>query len=218
LYLGNGNDYAYLDGFLENYSVPLNSLVYGDDGFDQINLLYGSTVAFGGLDFDLISIGSEVKEALTFGGAGNDFIILAGNPENSYATNEREAYIWSGAGRDVVEQRSLSLVSSSTPFNDWLMDFDSGKRVDGGDAIRFYDLPEGDVPHTWSKDTTELEERYADENHPFLSDGATYYALQAQSATDGNWYSVLNLVGTNGATITLDGLFANGNLGSIMGT
>jgi hypothetical protein len=45
-----------------------------------------------------------------------------------------------------------------------------------------------------------------------MSEGEKYYSLQAISKTDEKWYSVLNLVGIDGTEITLDGLFANGNL------
>lgn len=94
------------------------------------------------------------------------------------------------------------------------MDFNSSD----GDKIFYKDFLQGiQSTHNWinDEDHTKLNLHYADENHPFLSNGAMYYELQAKSGTDGNWYSVLNLVGANGATITLDGLFANGNLDPI---
>jgi VCBS repeat-containing protein len=208
LYLGKGDDSAYLQSFYG----PINSLVYGEDGSDQISLIEKSSVAFGGLDRDIIGISSEIEEAIVFGDEGADIITLEGNPENLYTANGREAYIWGGAGRDTILQSSLSLLSSSTPINDWLMDFDTRKPSDGGDRIKYFDFTGSDLTsHTFSKSETALEERYADSNHPFMSEGEKYYSLQAISKTDEKWYSVLNLVGIDGTEITLDGLFANGN-------
>jgi hypothetical protein len=211
LYLDNGSDFV----SLIDYSGPINSVAYGDGGNDQIYLVSGSSVAFGGLGLDSIIIGPAIEDAIVFGGEDIDFIFLDGKPANSYAPGLREGYIWGGADTDIITQRSLSLISSSNPFNDWLMDFDSSRPSEdgGGDLIRFsYKIGDFIADHTWDRSTTELREHHADDSHPFLSDGETYYELRAQSAANGNWYSVLNLVGINGATITLDGLFANGNL------
>ncbi len=94
------------------------------------------------------------------------------------------------------------------------MDFNSTNPSNGGDKIDYfiYSNSNGRIDHVWDPEKTQLVTHTADANHPFLSDGATYYELQVQSSinsNDPNWYSVLNLVGTN---VTLDGLFANENL------
>lgn len=92
------------------------------------------------------------------------------------------------------------------------MDFDTHNPDDGGDKI---DLFLDTKNFNWDKSTTALEKRSADNNHPFLSEGAAYYELQVNTSTDPkvpDWHSVLNLVGVNGTEITLDRLIANGNL------
>jgi VCBS repeat-containing protein len=197
LYLGEGNDLVHLKSFFG----PINSLVYGEDGSDKIFLIEESSVAFGGKDVDVISIGSEIEEAFVFGDEGDDLITFEGNPENFYTANGREAYIWGGAGSEIFTQRSLSSLSSSNSFNDWIMDFDSRKPTLGGDQIKFFDFTE-----------IALIGRQADGNHPFLSEGAKYYELQFYSDSIRDWSSVFNLVGINGTEITLDSLIANGNL------
>ncbi len=94
----------------------------------------------------------------------------------------------------------------------WVMDFDPTNPSEGGDEISFWDYDNESLTlQIWDKDATKLEEKYADSNHLFLSEGATYYELKIIDAA-GNSSSVLNLVGINGTEITLDGLFTNKNL------
>ncbi len=215
LYLGDGDD-----SFISSASSV--QLIYGEDGDDRSALNNGSHLVFGGNGNDFINLGRILIQGLAFGGDGNDDFILAGKISTTQPNVTRESFMWGGEGTDVFEQSVLS----TTQINDWIMDFDGSNPNNGGDKIEFVDISRLDAtrlvltPHVWKNDVnkTQLIQHQADSLHPFLSEGSIYYELQAKSSvnlTDTNWYSVLNLVGTNGTAITLDGLFANGNLNPI---
>ena len=96
------------------------------------------------------------------------------------------------------------------------MDFNSSKPSAGGDKIDYIYLFNGNlINHRWDPSKTQLVTHTADASNLFLSEGAKYYELQVKSSVnsnDPNWYSVFNLVGTNGTDLTAIGLFANENL------
>jgi hypothetical protein len=129
----------------------------------------------------------------------------------------QNGYSWGEGDSDLF----LTFIKTTSKSNSWVMDFKLSPTIEGGDKIKFVEeLSENLFPiyHKWNPLKTQLVSHNADTNHPFLSEGAKYYELQVQSSVnlnDFNWYSVFNLVGTNGTAITLDGLFANGNLNPI---
>jgi hypothetical protein len=110
-----------------------------------------------------------------------------------------------GGGSDLFTQGTITNYSEQIPH--WIMDFDSRNPSGGGDKIEF--VING-IIQKWNINTTKLEEKYADTNHPFLSEGATYYDLRTISPFGSS--PALNLVGIDGTKISLDGLIANGNL------
>jgi hypothetical protein len=220
----SGNDVLYLGDGDDSFSSSASSvqLIYGEDGDDRSALNNGSHLVFGGNGNDFINLGRILIQGLVFGGDGNDDFNLAGKTSTSQSNVARESFMWGGKESDVFKQNALS----TTKINDWIMDFDGSNPNNGGDKIEFVDILRFDAsrfvltPHVWKNDVnkTQLIKHEADSLHTFLSEGSIYYELQAKSSvnsTDTNWYSVLNLVGTNGTAITLDSLFANGNLNPI---
>ncbi len=166
------------------------------------------SIIFGGDGSDVISNASFVYGGLLFGGNGDDTFNL--NRFGNYVPTENKIYIWGGEGGDKFIQSKLTTAQTGN----WVMDFNSHKPSEGVDTIdyNYFSTSNEKIDHVWDPVKTQLLSHTADANHPFLSDGATYYELQVQSSinsNDPNWYSVLNLVGTN---VTLDGLFANENL------
>jgi VCBS repeat-containing protein len=200
-----GNDVLYLgDGTLTGVAEKGSDVIYGEDGADVFYAYEDNSIFFGGNGDDLIYSYDGGLNGPLFGGNGNDSFVLGGRVDYLDSNGTRESYLWGGEGINTYTQYSVL----QPKINDWVMDFDSL----GGDKIEYFD--DGGVGlliRTWTESTTRLEERFADDKHPFLSAGAAYYELQVQSSNnlnDKNWYSVLNLVGAN---ITLDGLFANQN-------
>ena len=196
LYFGDTNDNA-LNGFQST------QVVYGNNGNDQLYIINPFTVFFGGDGDDSLFAEFGFSNGLFFGGNGNDsFRIGVDN-----TINGRKNYIWGDAGSDILE-----LNSKQTMSIDWIMDFDGRNPDVGGDKINFF---LGRTDFNWAISGTNLEKKFADDNHPFLSEGAEYYDLQINHGTDLNnpiWFSILNLVGVDGTEITLQGLIANGNL------
>jgi Ca2+-binding RTX toxin-like protein len=190
--MGAGNDLA--------LASSGSDVIYGESGNDNLYLIEENSVIFGGIGNDTVTINPGLKDVLAFGGNGDDKFNM---------NSTQGAYIWGGDGSDTFTLTGVSTAQS----NNWIIDFNSSNFTNGVDIIWFN--KEVNNSHIWTKNTTKLEEKYADSSHPFLSDGTSYYDLQADLASDGNWYSIFNLVGINGAEITLDSLFANGNLNPI---
>ena len=206
LYLGTGDDRADAsDG---------SDVIYREGTASQLsngyfNLIDGSPVFFGDYSQDAVYIKPQVKDGIVYMSNGNDVTIFLGNRFVPYSNLGNANYVWGGNGSDAFHQLMIS--EPNVQVQDWIMDFDSRNPSEGGDKIRFWDQDLVNnflTPHEWDKKTTQLEEKYANSSHLFLSEGATYYELKIIDA-DGNSSSVLNLVGTN---ITLDGLFENKNL------
>ena len=168
-----------------------------------INGTEGNNRLTGGSGNDSLFAEFGFSNGLFFGGNGNDsFRIGVDN-----TINGRKNYIWGDAGSDILELNSKQSMSI-----DWIMDFDGRNPDVGGDKINFF---LGRTDFKWAISGTNLEKKFADDNHPFLSEGAEYYDLQINRGTDLNnpiWFSILNLVGVDGTEITLQGLIANGNL------
>ena len=195
LYSGDGNDFL--------VSQSDNKVMYGENGNDGIYITKQDTVFFGGDGNDRIFFEFGVSNALFFGGKGDDTILYG----SDLTTEGRKIYEWGGAGSDLFQ-----LGGKSSKSIEWVMDFDMRKPIDGGDKI---DLFIGGTNFNWGVSNTKLEKYFADNENPFLSEGAEYYDLLVNTSADTNnpnWLSVLNLVGTNGTEITLDGLIANRNL------
>ncbi len=197
LYLAGGND------FMDTESGSI-VLAYGENGNDELLVNSFETALFGGDGDDLLSMGSGVSNGLLFGENGNDRFTYEGDG----SAEGRKTYAWGGAGSDFFE-----LQGKSSKSIDWVMDFDARKKpIDGGDKIYF----NPGIPNfNWDESIASLEKKFADDNHPFLSEDAEYYELRVNRSADENipdWLSVLNLVGVDGTEITLAGLIANGNL------
>jgi VCBS repeat-containing protein len=195
LYLGNGNDY-----FISNkFSVQA---AYGENDNDTFYLDSLNAVIFGGDGDDTLTTNFYFSNGLLFGENGNDkFINLGGTG------SERKTYAWGGAGSDFFD-----LQGKSSKSIDWVMDFDSRNPDVGGDKINLFYAK---LDFNWVTFGTNLEKKFADDKHPFLSEGAEYYDLQINSVNDMKnpiWLSVLNLVGVDGTEITLQDLIDNKNL------
>jgi VCBS repeat-containing protein len=197
-----GNDVLYLSESNEDRASAMreSDIIYMGSGNDFSYFEENDSVIFSGNGNDTVTINPGLKDVLAFGGNGDDKFNM---------NSTQGAYIWGGDGSDTFTLTGVSTAQS----NNWIIDFNSSNFTNGVDIIRFN--KEVNDSHIWTKNTTKLEEKYADSSHPFLSDGTSYYDLQADLASDGNWYSIFNLVGINGAEITLDSLFANGNLNPI---
>jgi hypothetical protein len=170
-----------------------DSVIFGGDGNDNVAFYYNS------------------DNGLFFGGNGIDTITLLNgdSTENSYS--------WGGNDSDLF----ITYLRSTAQSNSWIMDFKFSPTDEGGDKISFseFDLNETFSTQVWNPLRTQLIPHNAVANHLFLSEGATYYELLVQSSVNlynPIWYSIFNLVGINDTEITLDGLFANGNLDPIM--
>jgi len=203
-----GNDVIYLgDGYDNAYANDGSDVIYGEKGGGNFSLQSNESVIFGGDGVDYINHTQFSDNGLIFGGNGSDvFLFLS-------TDSSKRVYSWGGEGNDNFIQYG----STTNQSNNWIMDFNSRNSSDGGDTVNYFLRPSLSalVKHVWAPTKTQLVTHTADANHPFLSDGAKYYELQVQSSinsNDPNWYSLFNLVGTNGTDITVSGLFANGNL------
>jgi VCBS repeat-containing protein len=228
---GENNGNNVIKGTIEDasrFNNPGNDVIYLDDGFDLAAADDGSDVIYAGNGGGAGRL--EANDSVIFGGDGNDNasfvyssdngLFFGGNGFDIIAFINRDTteknYSWGGNDSDLF----FVYLWATPQSNSWVMDFNFSPTEKGGDKITFYenDLNESFTPQVWNPLKTQLVSHTADDNHPFLSDGATYYELLVQSnvnSNDLNWYSLLNLVGTNGTAITLDGLFANGNLNPI---
>ena len=209
LYMGAGNDSA--------LASSGSDVIYGESGNDNLTLYEEDSVIFGGIGNDNINHIRSIKSGLLFGENGSDTIIFnTFISSNILAADQQKIYAWGGEGADEFQKK----ISTTKQTGNWVMDFDSRKPLEGGDKINYFEsIGSSSVGHIWSQAKTQLVLHAADDSHLFLSEGEKYYELKVQSSiflNDPNWYSVLNLVGTNGAEITLDGLFANGNLPSLI--
>jgi large repetitive protein len=209
LYMGAGNDSA--------LASSGSDVIYGESGNDNLTLYEEDSVIFGGIGNDNINHIRSIKSGLLFGENGSDTIIFnTFISSNILAADQQKIYAWGGEGADEFQKK----ISTTKQTGNWVMDFDSRKPLEGGDKINYFEsIVSSSVGHIWSQAKTQLVLHAADDSHLFLSEGEKYYELKVQSSiflNDPNWYSVLNLVGTNGAEITLDGLFANGNLPSLI--
>jgi VCBS repeat-containing protein len=201
-----GNDVLYLrggDDYLDSTNTSVE-VVYGDSGNDRFRSGSLDTVFFGGDGDDNVSMGSGFSKGLLFGENGNDRFTYEGDG----SAEGRKTYAWGGAGSDFFE-----IQGKSSKSIDWVMDFDARKKpIDGGDKIYFNS---GIPDFNWDQSITELEKKSADNEHPFLSEGADYYELRVNISTNENienWLSVLNLVGVDDTEFTLQNLIDNKNL------
>jgi VCBS repeat-containing protein len=201
IYLGDGNDNA--------TAVKGSDVIYGENGEDYFLFKENDSVIFGGNGNDDVTYFYEGSDnGLFFGGNGND--------EITFMKTEltQNGYSWGEGDSDLF----LTFIKTTSKSNSWVMDFKFSPTIEGGDKIKFVEeLSENLFPiyHKWNSLKTQLVSHTADTNHPFLSEGAKYYELQVQSSidlNDSNWYSLFNLVGTNGTDLTVSGLFANENL------
>ena len=138
-----------------------------------------------------------------FGGEDNDYFYFRPSIDSVLSSESNENFLWGGDGSDTFE-----VINKTVKINDWVMDFDPRNPFDGGDMINYF---LDDTDFNWDRSRTILEKKSADNEHPFLSEGATYYELRATESF-GIEFSILNLVGISGAEMTLDSLIANGNL------
>jgi VCBS repeat-containing protein len=212
-----GNDVLYFSDDSNRVDAENGSdVIYTGSGIDTIYLNADDSIIFSGDGNDQILHYYSVANGLIFGGNGNDQIIFNLNPPNILSENQQKIYTWGGEGVDQFVQ----FKKTTTQIGNWVMDFNASNPTDGGDKISYREddrtpTTSSIVDHIWNPLKTQLLSHTADTNHPYLSDGVTYYELRVQSSVnsnDLNWYSVLNLVGINGAEITVDGLFANKNL------
>jgi hypothetical protein len=199
-----GNDVLYLrDSLASADAMNGSDVIYGGNGGGGYWFSTNDSVIFGGDGRDTVFFLENSDNGLFFGGSGNDFIIfdpMEEPPKNSYS--------WGGGDSDLF----LTFTKTTEQSKNWIMDFNFSPTDQGGDEILFY--KDFNV-HKWDQAKTQLVPHTADAYHPYLSEGAQYYELKVQSSideNDTNWYSVFNLVGTNGTEITFDGLIANRNL------
>ncbi len=206
-----GNDVFYLgDGYDEANAENGGDVIYGEGGNDNLNLNEDDSIIFGGDGIDTIKHYGFVKSGTLFGGNGSDKIIFNFFP--SITGDNQKIYAWGNDGTDTFQQN----LYQTSKIGNWIMDFNSSKPSAGGDKIDYIYLFNNNViNHSWDPFKTQLVTHTADASNLFLSEGAKYYELQVKSSVnsnDPNWYSVFNLVGTNGTDLTAIGLFANGNL------
>ena len=160
------------------------------------------SVIFGGDGRDIVYFRENSDNGLFFGGNGKDtvfFDAIEVSPQNSYS--------WGGGDSD----QFTTFINTTDENKIWIIDFNFSPTDEGGDRIEFFEY-KSEFSHAWAREKTQLVPHTADDNHLFLSEGAQYYELKVQSSVnsnDSNWYSVLNLVGTD---LTVKGLFDNGNL------
>jgi hypothetical protein len=197
-----GNDIIYLgEGYDEASALEGSDVIYGRNGGGYFNLLANDSVIFGGDGIDYLNHSTYSDNGLIFGGNGNDVIIFD-NGDSS-----KKSYSWGEKDSDAF----IQYLNTTAQINSWVMDFNFAPVAQGGDKIGFFE-DEGQFSHAWILAKTQLVPHTADAYHPYLSEGAQYYELKVQSSVnsnDSNWYSVLNLVGTD---LTVQGLINNGNL------
>jgi large repetitive protein len=211
-YFNPGNDVIYFgDGFDAAYAENGGDVIYGGNGGGNFILIADDSIVFGGDGIDNLDHDVFTDNGLSFAGNGKDYI-------NFYVEDSlKNNFSWGGGDTDTFIQFTTTTAQS----NSWVMDFNFSPTEEGGDKIMFVEenIILGQRIHVWTPAKTQLLSHTADANHPFLSEGAEYYELKVQTSStniiDTNWYSVFNLVGTNSAEITLDSLFANGNLNPI---
>ena len=210
-YENPGNDVIYFgDGYDEANAENGGDVIYGEGGNDNLNLNEDDSIIFGGDGIDTIKHYGFVKSGTLFGGNGSDKIIFNFFP--SITGDNQKIYAWGNDGTDTFQQN----LYQTSKIGNWIMDFNSSTPSAGGDKIDYIYLFNNNViNHSWDPFKTQLVTHTADASNLFLSEGAKYYELQVKSSVnsnDPNWYSVFNLVGTNGTDLTAIGLFANGNL------
>jgi VCBS repeat-containing protein len=193
-----GNDVLYLSPQEDDADSVLGSdVIYGGGAGDELVIATNDSIIFGEQGNDYIYFYDSVKDGLAFGGDGNDYFRF-------YAIQSLIVYSWGGSGTDTYFQTPLGYQNLDKI---WIMDFNSNEPDFGGDVLKFVFPTTGSFA-TWDPAKTKLVENHADDNHPFLSEGATYYELRTTDSF-GIEFAVFNIVGSD---LTLQDLIANGNL------
>ncbi len=194
---------VYLDNLKDYFDKNSTTVIFAEDGDDDIFVNQGESLVFGGRGDDILSFFSISDNGMVFGGEDNDYFYFRPSIDSVLSSESNENFLWGGDGSDTFE-----VINKTVKINDWVMDFDPRNPLDGGDMINYF---LDDTDFNWDRSRTILEKKSADNEHPFLSEGATYYELRATDSF-GIEFSILNLVGISGTEMTLDSLIANGNL------